>query len=295
MLERGDHVNAKKVKLIEIGISLFAEKGYHATSIQEIANKAGISKGAFYLYFQSKDDFVTTSFQYFHQQISEQLEKIKQKNLVARVSLAEQITTLTEFIYSHKSFITMHIREDVSINGKTNEIIKKIKTEHFIWLKEKIYAVYGDKINPILLDCIIQLDGLIHGYFKWILMDDITIDRSAVGDYIVRRMDALVGSMIANKEESLAMMENFQMEINSQQVELTEIINELREKISVLPLEQTKLMELHEVLKEIESEVEKDAPKKIIMQGLLAHLQRYPILHEKCELIASYFRMELLD
>ncbi|MTW87604.1 TetR family transcriptional regulator [Virgibacillus dakarensis] len=41
----------KKLLLIEKGINLLARKGYHTTSIQEIATAAVVSKGAFYLYF----------------------------------------------------------------------------------------------------------------------------------------------------------------------------------------------------------------------------------------------------
>lgn len=46
-----------KQRLLEVGLSFFEEKGYNATGIQEIATKAEISKGSFYSYFSSKEDF----------------------------------------------------------------------------------------------------------------------------------------------------------------------------------------------------------------------------------------------
>jgi AcrR family transcriptional regulator len=45
---------ATRKKLVEAGRSLFAELGYHATSIQMIASRAGTAAGAFYTYFRSK-------------------------------------------------------------------------------------------------------------------------------------------------------------------------------------------------------------------------------------------------
>jgi AcrR family transcriptional regulator len=45
---------ATRKRLLEAGRNLFAEQGYHATSIQEITARAGTAAGAFYTYFRSK-------------------------------------------------------------------------------------------------------------------------------------------------------------------------------------------------------------------------------------------------
>ncbi len=44
----------KKILIMDVALELFAENGYHATSMSQIANKAGISKGLAYNYFDSK-------------------------------------------------------------------------------------------------------------------------------------------------------------------------------------------------------------------------------------------------
>jgi AcrR family transcriptional regulator len=41
-------------KLIDSAIELFGSKGYEATSVHEICKNAGVSKGAFYHYFETK-------------------------------------------------------------------------------------------------------------------------------------------------------------------------------------------------------------------------------------------------
>lgn len=40
-------MNEKHKLIIDKSVELFAEKGYHATSVQEIAEKCGIAKGSF--------------------------------------------------------------------------------------------------------------------------------------------------------------------------------------------------------------------------------------------------------
>jgi AcrR family transcriptional regulator len=48
----------KKHLIMEVALQLFANEGYHTTSISEIAKKAGISKGLMYNYFESKEDLL---------------------------------------------------------------------------------------------------------------------------------------------------------------------------------------------------------------------------------------------
>ncbi|MEA3118722.1 MAG: TetR/AcrR family transcriptional regulator, transcriptional repressor for nem operon [Paraburkholderia sp.] len=44
-------------KLLEAGVPLFAEKGYHGTGVKDIVERAGVPKGSFYNYFESKEAF----------------------------------------------------------------------------------------------------------------------------------------------------------------------------------------------------------------------------------------------
>lgn len=48
----------KRELIMGVALELFAENGYHATSISQIAQKAGISKGLTYNYFQSKKELL---------------------------------------------------------------------------------------------------------------------------------------------------------------------------------------------------------------------------------------------
>lgn len=49
-----------KTRIIAAAHALFSKKGYEKTSVNEIIMKLGISKGAFYHYFRSKDDVLDT-------------------------------------------------------------------------------------------------------------------------------------------------------------------------------------------------------------------------------------------
>ena len=49
-------------RIFDTAVSLFAKKGYSKVTIDDICNKMGLSKGAFYNYFKSKDQIIMEGF-----------------------------------------------------------------------------------------------------------------------------------------------------------------------------------------------------------------------------------------
>ena len=47
---------ARPAEIVEAAFAVFAEKGFAAARLDEIARRAGVSKGALYLYFETKED-----------------------------------------------------------------------------------------------------------------------------------------------------------------------------------------------------------------------------------------------
>lgn len=48
--------DARPEELLDSALTVFGERGYRATTLEEVARHAGVSKGTVYLYFASKDD-----------------------------------------------------------------------------------------------------------------------------------------------------------------------------------------------------------------------------------------------
>ena len=49
-------MNKTKRKIFETSMQLFAEKGYDATSVEEITATVGVAKGTLYYHFSSKEE-----------------------------------------------------------------------------------------------------------------------------------------------------------------------------------------------------------------------------------------------
>jgi AcrR family transcriptional regulator len=54
--EEDDALSERMQSILDTGTNLFAEKGYDATSMRDIANAAGVSKALLYHHFASKED-----------------------------------------------------------------------------------------------------------------------------------------------------------------------------------------------------------------------------------------------
>lgn len=287
-------MNEKKRKLIEAGMKLFAEKGYHSTSIQEIASEAGVSKGAFYLHFQSKEDFITTALYYYHHQISNHIEEVSTQHEDPRESLAKQIDVVFSYLYEFKDFLTMQLRENISIGQNTDTIIQQMQMQNFRWLRQNITAIYGEKVEPYTVDVVIQLEGIMNGFFKWILIDDIEIDRSRIGTYLTNRVDDMVNGMLDQNVTPLIIEKNIP-NVYKQNQDVAGVLIETKEKINTLELSKEKTNRLKEVTEIILNEVTSKEPKYITIQGLLVHFQRIPELEKECQQIARLLHIDLLD
>lgn len=64
---------SNKESLLNQGVKLLMEKGYHGTGLQEILDAANIPKGSFYNYFGSKENFGASVIQHYIDPFTAQL------------------------------------------------------------------------------------------------------------------------------------------------------------------------------------------------------------------------------
>ena len=52
----------RRRQILEAAIEVFAEKGFHASRVSDIARKAGVAYGLVYHYFRNKEEILRTIF-----------------------------------------------------------------------------------------------------------------------------------------------------------------------------------------------------------------------------------------
>jgi len=71
-------IEKNKLKIERAALYLFTRKGFHGTTVREIAKKAGVSMGKLYIYYDTKEDiFIDLS-----NHLARKMEAIRQKELI---------------------------------------------------------------------------------------------------------------------------------------------------------------------------------------------------------------------
>lgn len=83
----------RKQAIVDAAAECFARRGYHDTSISHIIERAGIARGTFYLYFESKHDVFRFILDEFIKHIGDQIKTIR---LGGKTSPADQMRANVE-------------------------------------------------------------------------------------------------------------------------------------------------------------------------------------------------------
>ncbi len=137
---------ATKMLILSSARTLFSEKGYDATAVEEICSLAGVAKGTFFYYFESKQYIV----RYI---LSMQMEEYRDK-------LREQIYTFKDAISRMEYFISAFI--ELSDLGTEPESYFKVKDSD--WFKSVVNEERMKALCPLLED--IMAEGIEQGLFK---------------------------------------------------------------------------------------------------------------------------------
>ena len=100
-------MNKTKRKIFETSMKLFAEKGYDATSIEEITSVVGVAKGTLYYHFSSKEEI-------FHFLVDEGMKLLQNSISIKTAQKTNSIDKLKSIVliqlkvlYKYEDFMTI--------------------------------------------------------------------------------------------------------------------------------------------------------------------------------------------
>lgn len=270
---------AKKQLIMEKSLELFAKQGFEATSVQQITDYCGISKGAFYLSFKSKDELILGLIDHFMKQIISDIDRVV-KNKGNEEILYDFYQVMFHSFIQQKDFAKLFIKEQtLSFN---EELLLKIRYYDRLMDKSILLMIecqFGEQIKETKYDLIYCIKGFIHTYSSLLLFNNASLDVDKLSQSLVEKTKILAKHSTVpflSKEYAHIFMEGIHEKVTKEQLIglLEEQMKEVEESI-----EKESLMLLKQQLVE-------PTMSRAIVKGLIENIQKHP----QCKWIAYLLR-----
>jgi AcrR family transcriptional regulator len=280
----------KEKLIIETSIKLFASKGFNATSVQEIVNECDISKGAFYLYFKSKEALLLAIMKYYFEMIRDQVDLIEDEELPPYEKFRKQLEFQLVEVWKHKEFIIMQIRENaMPFNEDIHALLHEMKVHTYEFYKRRLTAIYGKEIEPYFWDLSLIIQGILKSYLEVVMLDKIEMDFKYLSNFILKRLDDVVHGLLKSGDkpvlspEKLAPLLKAMESASLNEEKLLRMIDEHLRNVQ----DENGRVSL-EVIKE---EILKDETRPIVIKGMIVNIENDPSLSGLAEKIREYYQI----
>ncbi len=135
----------KRSAILAAALELFVERGFHGTSVPDVAKAAGVGAGTIYRYFESKEALVNTLYQTWKQRLGEVLLSDMSLDMSARELLKSFWTRYARFAQTYprvQAFLELHHHADyldaesraieTRLHGVALSVVERLKATHAV-------------------------------------------------------------------------------------------------------------------------------------------------------------------
>jgi len=299
----GDFMNDRKLHVVNMAHQLFIEKGFQATSIQDILDYSGISKGTFYNYFSSKSELLIA----IYKTIYKKLEKDRNDLLIGQnpSSIEIFIKQVELQMISNRKNKLLALYEEVlaSNDADLKQYIKRARLNSLRWYYNRFIDIFGEDKKPFLLDCAIMFQGIIQYNIQYNRLAHESGEKvSSVVRYCVARMVKMVDE-VAESGDQLIEPKTLEKWVpdcpkNNHEIltQLTKLALTIRASITKSIKDLSEQNKYHELLDFIQEEIiHTRSPRKFLIQSALLSLKQNPAslwkkeLEQLNELIEAFY------
>ena len=171
----------KRELILAAAREIFGEKGYHSTTSEEIAKKAGVGKGTIYQYFESKQDIFLQMHMQYLKQYSENVVALIQENSTFEENLRRiiryHLDNLQDLIQFGVQFMSRMQTDETKCtenHAVMEEVKKQLSVEQY-----KLFDVAKERgeiidVNPQLL--ITCFSGMFVGIAHMVGMRELSVE-----------------------------------------------------------------------------------------------------------------------
>ncbi|CDQ40508.1 MULTISPECIES: TetR/AcrR family transcriptional regulator [Virgibacillus] len=197
-------MNERKRQVLLTAQRLFIEKGFSATSVQDILEESTISKGTFYNYFSSKNECLIAILEHVNDEtFIRRRELLIGQDPSDKQVLAEQIAVRMQVNKEQNLFMLF---EAIFHSGdeELRDFVKKNHFKELFWLRNRIVDVYGHLATPFALDAGVLLLGMMQhiNHIGSTSSQHLGSIQELI-QYVIRRLDAIIPHLIETNDQLL--------------------------------------------------------------------------------------------
>ncbi len=288
--------------ILTSAMGFFAEKGFAATSIQDIANDCGIAKGSLYKIFSSKEDLLIEVFEFKFQNMREQAELIrKDLRLLPLQRLARETLLQLEFIAEFK-FSIQDVQELHAHEGtKLGLYLTSIKAKIMNYYGDCLVHGLGEDVVPYKWDLISVYVGMMKQYTMFGLLLNNPLDPNRVSTYIVDRIEEISDGLLLKKPQPLfdsSVVERFihqsmgGMQTSTEKIK-ADLLQHLEMAVSELAIPLSRKTELMDALDILKEQLVEENPRTVLVRAMLDFLSKQQELASYTGQIERIFGCEI--
>ncbi|TCP52325.1 TetR family transcriptional regulator [Tumebacillus sp. BK434] len=113
----------KYEEIVLAAVKLFEKKGYHATSVQDIADAVGLQKGSLYHYISGKEDLLLGVAQRAITEFNLRMERILAEAVSSQEKMKKAMEMHLGLITHDVQLSTVLLRESVALGEKPQQVV----------------------------------------------------------------------------------------------------------------------------------------------------------------------------
>ena len=138
----GGRREATRRKLFEAAVTLVSEQGYGSTTVDEIAEHAGVAKGTVYYNFGGKDELYAALLEWGVTRLADTLRRaVPGPEVEPRQALTEVLRAGVVFIGAHEALARLLMAETWRTNRSWYTTVRQIRTQAIGVITEQLDAM----------------------------------------------------------------------------------------------------------------------------------------------------------
>lgn len=176
-------IEVRRMEIVKAAVDLFVRKGFHKTTVREIAARFGMSVGTLYEYIRTKEDILFLVCDYIHSSFSKRVRPSLEISSDNTGTLRRAIRIYFEIVDEMQDYIIFLYQETKSLPKDTrkyifnaeNEMTKLFEEILMKGLNDKSFSLEKNEVRLVAHD--IMVLGQMWAFRRWVIQKNYTLDR----------------------------------------------------------------------------------------------------------------------